>query len=72
VQLVNSLIISFVFRFRSERGQDLLEYALLGGLIAGAIISVGMFAIMSGALTDLANGIANCIDFQPGGCTGGI
>ena len=72
MQLVNYAILSLVGRLRTERGQDLLEYALLGGLIAGAIISVGMFAIMSGALTDLANGIANCIDFTPGGCTGGI
>ncbi len=51
-------------RFSEERGQDLLEYALLGGLIAAAIVAVAALGVMTGAITGMANGIANCIDFD--------
>jgi hypothetical protein len=64
VQLVAHYVTSFVSRSRSERGQDLLEYAMLGGLIAGAIMVVFGLAIFEGAFTDLANGIGRCIDFD--------
>ncbi len=50
---------------RGERGQDLIEYSMLGGLIALAIIAVGALAF-SGALDSMANGIGNCIDFDSG------
>ena len=46
-----------------ERGQDLIEYAMLGGLIAGAILLVGVL-VFSGALTSMATGIGECIDFD--------
>jgi Flp pilus assembly pilin Flp len=46
----------------SERGQDLLEYALLGGLIALAIMA-GVIAL-SGSISSMATGIGNCIDFD--------
>jgi Flp pilus assembly pilin Flp len=46
----------------SERGQDLIEYAMLGGLIALAILAVGIF--FEGAIEDMAVGIGNCIDFD--------
>ncbi len=49
-------------RMSEERGQDLLEYALLGGLIAAAL--VGIFAIFGTALVDMGNNIAACIDFD--------
>jgi Flp pilus assembly pilin Flp len=50
-------------RFDGERGQDLIEYALLSGLIAAALVAV--FATgLSGALTSMVGGIANCIDFK--------
>ena len=49
-------------RLAEERGQDLLEYALLGGLIAGAM--VGAFVVFGGAITGMANGIAECINFN--------
>jgi Flp pilus assembly pilin Flp len=52
---------------QSERGQDLIEYAMLGGLIALAIIGVGV-AALTGALNNLFDGIGRCIDFQSGGC----
>jgi hypothetical protein len=47
---------------RGERGQDLIEYAMLGGLVAAAIL--GAVILFGGALTDMATGIANCIDFN--------
>ena len=47
---------------RSERGQDLIEYAMLSGLIAAAIL--GAVVLFGGALTSMASGIANCIDFK--------
>ena len=52
-------------RMSDERGQDLLEYALLGGLIAAAITGAVVIVTMTGALDSMANGIANCIDFDP-------
>jgi Flp pilus assembly pilin Flp len=48
---------------KSERGQDLIEYALLGGLIAAAIIAVGALAY-EGALNSMAAGISACVDFK--------
>ena len=53
-----------------ERGQDLIEYALFGGLIAVAITTLGVYAAYQGALNDMAGGIANCVDFdKTSGCT---
>jgi Flp pilus assembly pilin Flp len=50
-------------RFDGERGQDLIEYALLSGLIAAALVAV--FATgLSSALTSMVTGISNCIDFN--------
>jgi len=49
---------------RDERGQDLLEYALLGGLIALAITAAGVVAAMTGGLDSMAEGIKDCIDFK--------
>ena len=49
---------------RNERGQDLLEYALLGGLIAVAITAAAVVAAMTGGLEKMSNGIKNCIDFK--------
>ena len=45
-----------------ESGQDLIEYAMLGGLVALAIIGAGIF--FSDAIDDMAQGIGNCIDFD--------
>ncbi|HUF52949.1 MAG TPA: Flp family type IVb pilin [Dehalococcoidia bacterium] len=49
---------------RSERGQDLIEYAMLGGLLAIAI-AAAVF-LLSGAIGSMATGIGNCIDFNSG------
>jgi len=51
-------------RLADERGQDLLEYALLGGLIAAAITAAAVTVTMTGALDAMAGGIADCIDFN--------
>ena len=56
-------IVVWVLRLKSERGQDVVEYAMLGGLIALAIIAVGV-AFFSGAIEDMFTGIGNCIDFD--------
>jgi Flp pilus assembly pilin Flp len=48
---------------QSEQGQDLIEYAMLGGLIALAMVGLGA-AVFSGALTGMADGISACIDFD--------
>jgi Flp pilus assembly pilin Flp len=46
-----------------ERGQDLVEYALFGGLIAIGIIAVGV-AAYTGIINSLTGGIKNCVDFN--------
>ena len=54
----------WLLALRSERGQDLLEYAMLGGLIVIAILAiVGAF---TGALESMVDGISACIDFDSG------
>lgn len=61
---INDLIIRIALglkRLKDERGQDLLEYALLGGLIAVAILAA--IGIFTGALNDMFTGIKNCVDF---------
>jgi Flp pilus assembly pilin Flp len=56
-------LLSWIQSLRStERGQDLIEYALLSGLIALAII--GTVLAFSGALTSMAGGVSDCIDFD--------
>jgi Flp pilus assembly pilin Flp len=50
-------------RIAGERGQDLIEYALLSGILAAAIALVGA-GVLTGALEDMAEGIARCIDFN--------
>ena len=59
---LHSIASSFSALARDERGQDLIEYAMLAGLIALAII--GAIVIFNDALLNLAGGIGNCIDFN--------
>jgi len=63
LSFVTSRINGLLGRVRSESGQDLIEYALLGSLIAAAIIAVGTLAY-EGALDSMAAGISDCIDFS--------
>jgi Flp pilus assembly pilin Flp len=48
----------------SERGQDLIEYAMLGGMIALALVGVAL--VFNTALDSMAAGIGDCIDFKSG------
>ena len=63
LSFATSRVSGLLGRVRGESGQDLIEYALLGSLIAAAIIAVGV-GIYTGAITDMTNGIGNCIDFD--------
>lgn len=62
--MINALGFWLKAHVRSERGQDLIEYALLGGLIAGALLAVAVLTGMTTAVTSMANGIGDCIDFD--------
>lgn len=64
ISAVNMLITYLKMRMSAEDGQDLIEYALLSGLIAATLIGIGAFAAFTGALDGMANGIGNCIDFD--------
>ena len=44
-----------------ERGQDLLEWVLLSGLVAAGII--GVLAIFTPFLNSMVTNIGHCIDF---------
>ena len=57
IELIRNLV-------KDERGQDLIEYAMLGGLIAIAIMGAGFF--FRDAIATMASGIGNCIDFTNG------
>ena len=49
-----------------ERGQDLIEYAMFGGLIALTLAGMGALLAYSGAITSMATGIGRCVDFNRG------
>ena len=61
--LLLSMRTAIVSSFRNERGQDLIEYALLGGLIAGGIVALGV-GIYTGIVADMVDGIGDCVDFD--------
>ncbi len=68
-----SVIVSYIMtRLRTERGQDVLEYALLGGLIAAAIVAALLSGIMETAINSMAGGIRDCIDFDSTSICNGI
>ena len=57
-------------RMRGERGQDLIEYSLLGGFIALGLMAAMAFAvaILTGALESMLTGIGNCVDSNASSC----
>ena len=57
-------IVVWALRLKSERGQDLIEYAMLGGLIALTLMAAAVLLAMTGALDSMAAGIGACIDFK--------
>ena len=59
---MSSVMTSIKDSMHREEGQDLLEYMLLGGLIAAAIVA--LLVVFSGTLaTGFAN-IGKCVDFD--------
>lgn len=67
---IHSFLTALINDIRNERGQDLIEYALLGGLIAAAIIAVAALGVMTGAISGMASAIGDCIDLDVNtGCT---
>jgi Flp pilus assembly pilin Flp len=67
--MINFVVSWIQARMVREDGQDLIEYALLGGLIAAALIAVAVLTALSDGVEDMANGIAECIDFDGTDCT---
>ncbi len=49
---------------RSERGQDLIEYALLGGFIAVAFVVAALLLPLSTAMNSMVTAIGECVDFD--------
>jgi Flp pilus assembly pilin Flp len=47
---------------KSERGQDLIEYSLLAGIIASVLLTASMLVLTS-SIQDMTAGIAGCIDW---------
>jgi hypothetical protein len=65
---LESILRGLVSRTVGERGQDLVEYAVLVGGI-GIAIGVILFAWdFTDAVTDFANTVGSCISFDTGGC----
>jgi len=56
---------------RDERGQDTLEWTMITGLMAVAILA--MLGIFTGALGSFANGVERCVDFDAAStCVAGL
>ena len=53
-------------RLAEEHGQDLIEYAMLSGLIAAGIAAVITAGLLTGAIDLMIGGIGDCIDFNSG------
>lgn len=50
--------------FGSERGQGLVEYALLVGLVAAALVTATAAGLLDDAIESLFGGISDCVDFD--------
>lgn len=58
---------------RRENGQDLIEYAGLGGIIALALVVLLATGLLQGAVTEMATNIEKCVDFDAASvCAGGL
>jgi hypothetical protein len=62
--MIKTVVRWIQIRLSLDQGQDLIEYALLGGLIATALILAIFVGPMTDAVEAMANGIAECIDFD--------
>ena len=61
---MSSVMTSIKDSMHREEGQDLLEYMLLGGLVAAAIVAI--LIIFSPFLATGFTNIGKCIDFDKG------
>ena len=50
-------------RTAGERGQDLIEYSMLGGILAASIVGIA-YLVLTGSLDSMFSGIGNCIDWN--------
>ncbi len=62
---IHTFLSGLVSNLKREEGQDLIEYALLGGLIALAIMTAVVLLSFTTGVTGMAAGIRDCIDFNP-------
>jgi hypothetical protein len=60
----------FVAKLKEERGQDILEYAILAGGIA-ILLGAAVFLIDPGVFTNFASEVQACIGFDPSCGSGG-
>ncbi|MDE3096659.1 MAG: hypothetical protein KGK07_11765 [Chloroflexota bacterium] len=59
-----------VQRLKEERGQDLIEYAVLGGAIALVAMVALLASPFSGAVTNFVSTVGACVQFQTNNCKG--
>ena len=62
--MMNALTTIMTADLRKEDGQDLIEYAMLGALIAAGIVAV--LALFGTQVTNMITNIGKCIDFNSG------
>ncbi len=55
-------------RLRDERGQDLMEYALLGGFIAVVFAAAAILLPLSTYFSTMVTSIGNCVDMSNTTC----
>jgi Flp pilus assembly pilin Flp len=48
----------------NERGQDLIEYSLLGGFIAVAFVIAALALPLGGAMDTMVGAVGECVDFD--------
>jgi hypothetical protein len=64
----NMVVVEAITRIRtSERGQGIMEYAILLGGIA-LVAGVALLALDFGGVGGFVDTIQNCIDFNTAGC----
>ncbi len=71
VEMINTALMRTVMvagrlrqRFSEERGQDLLEYALIGGVMGVFIVGLGAALTLTGAMQSMGCGIAEAINLN--------
>ena len=74
--MIDKLVVKFmVFKMwlADDHGQDVLEYAMLSGLIAIVLLALVATGTLTTAVEAMAGGISRCIDFDKGtNCVAGF